>query len=185
MQRLLGEHSPPKAAPYLMERNRPVLVQVRMFKADNPDYGTAEAETGVRQRRHIEFNLTCVFGREGTRLDRSQITMLTTAQGLPMTSAAALRALCGKPGAAKKALKDIDSSNVHASRAEHAEALGDGVAFAAASGDDAADTHNDGDDSDEEAQHASDKFTCAPATCVLCAAHCRKEACNLIHRSRI
>jgi len=51
--------------------------------------------------------------------------MVTAAQGLPMTSAAALRTLCGKPGAAKKLLKEIDTSNVHASGAEAAEVLGD------------------------------------------------------------
>lgn len=44
-----------------------------------------------------------------------------------MTSAAALRALCGKSGAAKKALLELDATNVHGHAAAAAEALGDGV----------------------------------------------------------
>ena len=53
--------------------------------------------------------------------------MTTAATGLPMTSATALRVLCGKPGAAKKALQQVDADNMHALHAETAEALGDGV----------------------------------------------------------
>lgn len=44
-----------------------------------------------------------------------------------MTSAAALRVLCGKPGAAKQALLELDATNVHGGAAAAATALGDGV----------------------------------------------------------
>ena len=44
-----------------------------------------------------------------------------------MTSATALRAMCGKPGVAKKLLKEVDGANVHAAGAAAAEALGDGA----------------------------------------------------------
>lgn len=86
---------------------------------DNPKYG----EPG--ERRQMPFKLTCVFGSQGTAIAHDCVTMVTAAQGLPMTSAAALRALCGKPGAAKKLLKELDTSNVHAAGAEAAEALAD------------------------------------------------------------
>jgi hypothetical protein len=109
----------------------------------------------VKQKRSIDFNLTCVFGRGGTRIDTSQITMLTAAQGLPMTSAAALRTLCGKPGAAKKALKAIDSSNVHAARAEAAELLGDALTTAEA---------GHGNNTDDEGECEMHAATCAPPT---------------------
>lgn len=88
---------------------------------ENPRYG----EEG--QKKQLSFQLTCVFGSEGTKIKTEWITMLTTAQGLPKTSATALRAMCGKPGVAKKLLKELDGTNVHAAGAAAAEALGDGV----------------------------------------------------------
>lgn len=66
--------------------------------------------------------------------------MLTSAQGLPMTSATALRAMCGKPGVAKKLLKELDGTNVHAAGAAAAEALGDSIVDQPASETDSSDS---------------------------------------------
>lgn len=99
--------------------DRRLWLQARLFTVENPKYG----EPG--ERKQMPFKLTCVFGTQGTAIARESVTMVTAAQGLPMTSAAALRVLCGKPGAAKKLLKELDTSNVHAAGAEAAEALGD------------------------------------------------------------
>lgn len=96
-------------------------MQARQFTVENPKYG----EEG--QRKQLSFQLTCVFGTEGSKIKRDCITMLTAAQGLPMTSATALRAMCGKPGVAKKLLKEVDGTNVHAAGAAAAEALGDSI----------------------------------------------------------
>ena len=98
------------------------LVQVREFTAPNPDYGKVQGA-----KRNITFPVQCVFGPRGTKIKASDVGMVTAVAGLPMTSAAALRALCGKQAAAKKALLEIDATNVHAQRAAVAEALGDGV----------------------------------------------------------
>lgn len=98
-----------------------LTLQVRQFTAENPKYG----EEG--ERKQLSFQLTCVFGAQGTKIRNDCITMLTSAQGLPMTSSAALRAMCGKPGVAKKLLKEVDGANVHAASAAAAEALGDSI----------------------------------------------------------
>jgi hypothetical protein len=97
------------------------MVQSRQFTAENPKYG----EPG--EKKQLTFQLTCVFGEGGTKIKKDCITMLTSTQGLPMTSAAALRAMCGKPGVAKNLLKEMDEANVHAAGAAAAEALGDTV----------------------------------------------------------
>jgi len=89
-----------------------------LCKADNPEYGIAP-----KAKRQIDFELRCLWPGGSTLAS----PLVTATTGLPMTSAAALRALCGKPGAAKKALAALDADNVHARGAAAAEALGDGV----------------------------------------------------------
>ena len=91
---------------------------MRVFKADNPDYKVVP-----KAKKQLDFELKCLW-EEGSPLSS---VMTTAATGLPMTSATALRVLCGKPGAAKKALQQVDADNMHALHAETAEALGDGV----------------------------------------------------------
>ena len=99
------------------------VLQQREFTAPNPNYGVQP-----KARKHLKFPLQCLFGPKGTKLKAKDITLVTAVAGLPMTSASALRALCGKPGAAKKALGELDAENVHARSAAAAMALGDGVA---------------------------------------------------------
>lgn len=99
-------------------------MQVRLFHAENPHYGTLRAD-GSKHRRAIDFKLTCIFGRAGTRIKHESVSLVTAKQGLPMTSAAALRVLCGAPGAAKKVLGALDARNEHAMHADAAAALGD------------------------------------------------------------
>jgi hypothetical protein len=97
-------------------------VQKREFVAQNPAFGVDPAA-----KKKITFPLQCLFGSRGTRIHPQDISLVTAVAGLPMTSATALRVLCGKEAAAKKALGALDSKNIHARRAHVAEALGDGV----------------------------------------------------------
>jgi hypothetical protein len=103
-----------------MRTNR--CVQQREFTAPNPAYGG-----DPKAKKTLKFPLQCLFGPRGTRIAASDVSLVTAVAGLPKTSATALRALCGKPGAAKKALGALDAENMHARGADVAEALGDGV----------------------------------------------------------
>ena len=81
---------------------------VRAFKADNPDYDRLIAE-GAKPKplRFIDMELHGVWGRGAPgRLS----VEVTTDKGAPAVSTAVLRALAGKPGAALKALKEMDDT---------------------------------------------------------------------------
>lgn len=75
-------------------------MQSRVFTAPNEKYGKEPNE-----KRIISFPLQCVFGPEGVKY--GPITAVTKVSGLPQTSAASLKVLCGKKGAAKEALASL------------------------------------------------------------------------------
>lgn len=114
-------HSLPSVSVWRAHKHLAAL-QSRDFTTPNPAYGVE-----AKARKHLKFPLTCLFGAKGTKLAASSVTNVTAITGLPMTSASALRALCGKPGAAKKALKELDAANEQAQGADVVEALGDAV----------------------------------------------------------
>jgi hypothetical protein len=82
---------------------------MREFTAPNRAYGI---EKGAK--RNITFPLHCVFGPGGTKIIPKDIKLITTITGLPQASATALRALCGKEGAARSALEALNAEEKEA-----------------------------------------------------------------------
>jgi hypothetical protein len=89
---------------------------VKKFKAENPDYDPAQKRAA---RRWIDLELHGIWGRN--QPGRLQVDV-KTATGAAAVSGAVLLSLVGKPGAAAKALADLD-----AAEAEAAAAAGNGA----------------------------------------------------------